>query len=397
MAVLNDTIFALQGANTRNFFAYQILEDTWVAKCTMPYALKEGSVTPIKKKVKAGGALTIYNNTIYAFKGSSTNEFWQYMPGQDTWIRKTNIPEYSRNSTKRTKVKAGGALVTYGDSIYAFKGGNTQEFWVYVMSKDSWYQRKDLSAYDGTRLKKIKGGASLAIKDSIIYALVGGSTNLFYSYIPGQDSWYKLGDALFGSYATIRKKIKDGASLAVVDDKIYTFKGGNTTDFGCYDINNDNWTTLANITSTTYKVKAGGALVYANDEIYAFLGGNCNELWKYVFSSLPDKLSQSIKPVQANENQIKMPIASSEFSVSPNPISNTITVNYTIPISSKVSIKLYNGTGQLMRTIIDGYYIRGSYSCNYLLHNTENKIASGIYFLKYSDENTQKQIKVVIK
>jgi hypothetical protein len=395
MAVINDTIFALQGANTRNFLAYQILEDTWVAKCTMPYALKEGSITPIKKKVKAGGALTVYNNTIYAFKGGSTSEFWQYLPGRDTWLKKTAIPEYASGSVKRTKVKAGGALVTYGDSIYAFKGGNTQEFWIYNINQDTWLQRKSLIAYDGTRLKKIKGGASLTIKDNIIYALVGGSTNLFYSYTPGQDSWIELIDAHFGSYATTRKKIKDGASMVVIDNKIYAFKGGNTTDFGCYDISTPTnpWVTLTNIPST-FKVKAGGALCYVNDEIYAFIGGNCNELWKYVFSSMPDKLTKSIKPNQANENQM---IVSSNFSVSPNPISDNITINYSVPISSKVSVKLYNDAGQLIKTIIDSYHTTGSYTYNYRLYNMENKIASGIYFLKYTDENNQKEIKVVIK
>ncbi|MEO0076932.1 MAG: SBBP repeat-containing protein, partial [candidate division WOR-3 bacterium] len=295
LTAINDTIYALQGANTRNFFRYLPVTDSWVLCCSIPYALRpDGRIA--KKNVKSGGALTANKNVIYAFKGNNTNEFWAYYPELDSWIQKASIPEYAAFSTKSTKVKAGAALTIYLDSIYAFKGGNTNEFWVYEVNSDTWYQRKSLIVYDGANLKKIKAGGALTVNGCTLYAFIGGSTNFFYCYLPGQDTWIRLADASFGTYATIRKKIKDGAALVAYNNKIYALKGGNTQDFGCYDIATNTWTLKETIPSTPAgkKVKAGGALTVTNGQLYAFKGGNSFEFWKYTFSTLPEQSENKI-------------------------------------------------------------------------------------------------------
>jgi hypothetical protein len=393
MTVINDTIYAFQGANTRNFFAYRVFDDTWVTRCTIPLVPKPGSSRFVNKKVKAGGALTVNNRIIYAFKGNNTREFWSYYPDRDSWFQKAYIKEYATGSTKSTKVKAGGSLVACADSIYAFKGGNTQEFWVYDINQDTWYQRKSLIAYDGTKLKKIKGGAALTVKGCTLFAFIGGSTNLFYSYIIGQDTWIKLADASFGGYATFRKKIKDGASLAQIDGKIYALKGGNTTDFGCYDIISNTWTIKENIPSL-FRVKAGGALAYAGNQIFAFIGGNSNQFWKYTFSVSPLVQAQSLPNTQSEDKYINLSVNKFSFDVSPNPFTKFATIHYVVPISSKVKIKLYNITGRIVETLLDEFQNAGAYSLE--IRNGKLEIAKGVYFLKYQDNINQKEIKLVI-
>jgi len=392
LTVVGDTLFALQGGNSINFYAYNITEDTWVVRCTIPYGLKPDS-TINKRKVKAGGALTTHNDTIYAFKGNNTNEFWSYLPGQDSWIVRCNIPELASGAIKATKVKAGGALVTANDSIFAFKGGNTNEFWVYDIQNDTWYQRKSLVVYDDYgRIKKIKGGASLTAKGCTLYAFIGGSTNFFYSYIIGQDTWIKLTDVSFGSALTIRRKIKDGAALAEMYGKIFALKGGNTSDFGCYDISGDTWNTKEGILGTI-KVKAGATMVSYNRQIYTLKGSNTNQVLRYTPStSLPVVFTKSSTEKSIMTENIS-PILYATVDVKPNPFINSTTISYNIAKPGKVSLKLFAIDGSIIKVLCDEYCQAGSYT----IRLAGDGLAKGIYFLKYNDELTNTEIKMIVR
>ncbi len=387
LTIVSDTLFALQGGNTKNFYAYNITENTWAPRCTIPYSLRSnGSVT--KKKVKAGSALTAYNNIIYAFKGNTTSEFWCYLPGQDTWIAKHSITEIAAGLTKATKVKAGGSLVTAADSIFAFKGGNTNEFWVYDIQQDTWYQRPSLITSDG---KKIKAGAALTVKDSIIYAFVGGSTNHFYEYIIPQGTWTKLADVSFGTSSTIRRKIKDGAALTEMNGKIFALKGGNTSDFGYYDIGGNTWNTREIIPGG--KVKAGAAMVSYNRQIFTLKGSNTNKFLRYTPSiSLPavSRKSNTEKSIMAGNIS---PVLYSLVDVKPNPFINSTTISYNVAEPGKVSLKLFAIDGSVIKVLCDEYRRAGSYT----IRLAGDGLAKGIYFLKYNDSLTNTEIKVIVR
>jgi hypothetical protein len=273
-------LYALQGNNTTNFFSYDPLA-TWAVKTNIPYALKPNG-KPFKKGVKAGGALTAYGDFVYAFKGGNTNEFWAYNTIDDTWIQQTSI-----DISTGKKIKTGGALVAAGDYIYALKGGNTKEFWMYDPAGLTWTRKADLTTPD----KMVKGGGAMVEYDGAIYAFVGNNTFYFYSYDVDANTWTRMADAKFGA-DSLKKKIKDGAALTALGDKIYAFKGGNTQSFGCYDPVLNTWATLDTIPrpapglTTKKKVKHGGSLTAYDNTIYAFKGNNTKEFWKY---TLPAK------------------------------------------------------------------------------------------------------------
>ncbi len=122
----NNSIYALK-SKYNEFYVYDVTTDSWEMKAKLPFY---GTMNR-KKKVKDGSGLA-YNgaNLIYALKGGNTDEFWAYDIMQDTWLTKEPIP--LGPSGKR--VKAGGALC-YASSVqryFGFKGGNTYEFWMYV-------------------------------------------------------------------------------------------------------------------------------------------------------------------------------------------------------------------------------------------------------------------------
>lgn len=271
LATYGTSLYALQGGNTNYFYQYNLTGLNWIRKKSIPFDIRPYNNKPIKKQVKAGGALTVFSDYIYAFKGGNSKEFWRYDISADTWIKKAFIPGDK-------KVKHGGALVTVGDYIYAFKGGNTKEFWMYNPDTDSWIMKAEIPS-----TKPVKGGGALVNCNGLVYALVGNNTSEFFSYNPTQNVWTKLADAKFGTDSLL-KRIKDGAALAVDLDYIYAFKGGNSQSFGYYNTNNNTWMTLDPIPKGTNdkRVKQGGALTVHDGVIYAFKGGNTKEFWKYI-------------------------------------------------------------------------------------------------------------------
>jgi hypothetical protein len=67
------------------------------------------------------------------------------------------------------------------------------------------------------------------------------------------------------------------------------------------------------------------------------------------------------------------------------------TIRYTVPVSGKVSIKLYNATGRLVETVHNGYLNAGTYTTNL------SNIASGVYFVKYEDRTNRAEIKLIVE
>ncbi len=243
---------------------------------------------PQLKGVKGGGSLvTVIDGDIYALKGNNTKEFYMYDISVENWNTKETIPNVSASIRKR--VNKGGALTynNFTNTIYATKGNNTLEFWAYDIANDSWFNRTQVP----TGLKRVKGGASLAFlkrgSQHYVYLLKGNNTNEFYGYHCQADTWMKsLEQAPLGSDG---RKYKDGSCIvAGPNDRIYVLKGGaKLNEFYAYDAADDTWYTLESIpkyngiTRKKTKVKDGAALCYDGDNlIYAFKGGN-QEFWVY--------------------------------------------------------------------------------------------------------------------
>jgi len=81
------------------------------------------------------------------------------------------------------------------------------------------------------------------------------------------------------------------------------------------------------------------------------------------------------------------------INVSPNPLNKTAMVCYTVGNSGKVSIKLYNTNGRLVKTLVNNTLNTGSYTTQLPAQN----LAKGVYILKYHNDNFSKDIKLVIQ
>lgn len=81
--------------------------------------------------------------------------------------------------------------------------------------------------------------------------------------------------------------------------------------------------------------------------------------------------------------------------VFPNPFSNLITINFQLPKSMQVSVKLYSIIGQEVATIVspDEFQAEGAYSINFDTNGLS--MAQGMYFIELKTAEFTKTIKLV--
>lgn len=123
----NDIAYALKG-NYGDFFSYSLNGDSWhqLRQYDAKFFINRDGK---KKKVKDGAGLLYYNNFIYMLKGGNTREFWKYDIAQDSWIQMGPAELWDIPAGGGKKVKGGGALSMLGEDFYAAKGANTPEFY----------------------------------------------------------------------------------------------------------------------------------------------------------------------------------------------------------------------------------------------------------------------------
>jgi hypothetical protein len=134
-------------------------------------------------------------HTLYAHK-AKYQEFYSYNTETDSWnpTPLQGMPLLGIGGSKKSK---DGSCATYTwptptdptGEIYAFKGGNTQQWWQYSVETNSWAEKETIPR--GTFKKKVKSGASVAAVPRSgdrpgtpieIPALKGNKTNELWVY-----------------------------------------------------------------------------------------------------------------------------------------------------------------------------------------------------------------------
>jgi hypothetical protein len=161
------------------FWRYDVAGDSWSAMKDAPIGANlkydKGSWLALD-----GGA-----NVIYAHK-AKYHEFYKYFVVGDSWsataLKAMPIP--SKLGTSK-KSKEGGAGSFLSGKVYAFKGGNTIEWWRYYTSGDSWQELDTIPSLSAGKKKKVKAGADVVTVDQALYATKGNKCNDLWKYRPG--------------------------------------------------------------------------------------------------------------------------------------------------------------------------------------------------------------------
>lgn len=204
-------VYLLKGNRTTEFYGYHCQADTWMTHLdSAPRGIDS-------KPFKDGSCITTgHDNKLYVLKGGAKyNEFYCYDVAADTWIELESIPRYSPLTGKKSKIKDGAALCYNDDSlIYAFKGGNRQEFWQYNINQNRWTELDTIPR--GPRKKKVGGGGALTYTNNKVYALNGNRTFEFWQYTPFSGGV----ESKSSPYVSDVKLQVQGDNLNTLDEKI---------------------------------------------------------------------------------------------------------------------------------------------------------------------------------
>jgi hypothetical protein len=193
--------------------------------------------------------------------------------------------------------------------------------------------------------------------------------------------------------------MKTGASLATDNNIIYMIKGNGSTALWKYTPG-VGWSSRVKDTIPNWGkmkgVKNGAALTYLDGKLYLLKGNKTRQFWCYVPTAdkSEERIANNAQTVNASQSEAFTHL-SSTLDVSPNPLTKLTTIHYTIPVSGQVSLKLYNATGQLIKTLANEYQNTGSYTLD--IDNWSLHISSGIYFLKFEIKTDTKEIKLIIE
>ncbi|MFO7638553.1 MAG: right-handed parallel beta-helix repeat-containing protein [bacterium] len=173
------------------FYRYDIASGQWQQLADMPVG--------IRNRVKRDGWLAWDGgNAIYALKpnyfdrANETHEFWQYDIAGDSWLtnaelRLAGMPLWGMHGgrIKRKKAKDGGAGAYDGGLVYAIKGGNTQQFWLYDELADAWTEQDTVPTFGSTgRRRRVNAGADLVgYGGGAFFMLKGNKTVELWRYV----------------------------------------------------------------------------------------------------------------------------------------------------------------------------------------------------------------------
>jgi hypothetical protein len=404
--------------NDKKTIEFVVAASGWSARTSLP-TLPSGGFEGL------GGWLSYDagSGLIYATKGDKTGDFYAYNPVTNTWEVRASIPPYVPRK-KPVPPDAGCRGVSDGSGrVYMTLGNKTPKFLSYT-SSEGWTWLADVPADVGK-------GADAAFVNGSVY-LLNGWTGWFYRFTTATNTWADLGPlpdpGMIGW--------KEGSWLVFDGDHTMYAQQAKSAQLWAYDLSvaTPAWIPLAGMPKNrNHYAGAGSAGVLLDGVIYALKGNGTSEFWKCVPGAPPlwTQLDDIIAPVQeggdicANEDMLfafsgqltnqfwryvrptvgpfgggggggaGTALLPTEFalSVSPNPMKLGAAIRYSVPTATNVSLKLYDITGALAKTVSNGRVKPGRYTTNL----STRGFARGVYILKLESGTCSLTRKLVIE
>lgn len=239
----NDTLYALRGGDTDDFFEYDITANSWT---------NHSSVDPTPANVVAGGSLASDGTVVYATRGNGGGDFWTYDPAATAGSRWNNggAPAQAPIKMGNTSSNDQTGQIRYdNNTIWAVTGsgqsgvsGGTALLNRYDVTGDEWPAIIDPQDPDAVATDWRGGSDLTSVSGTDIYGLRGylnDTLDNFYHYDLLTDTWSQLA-SLPNPSPTL--EISEGGNIeAVSTDTIYAFRGFGTDEFYRYDISGDFW------------------------------------------------------------------------------------------------------------------------------------------------------------
>ncbi|MBM3323000.1 T9SS type A sorting domain-containing protein, partial [candidate division WOR-3 bacterium] len=220
-------LYALKGNNTLGFWSYDLNQDSWMQLADIPQGAG--------KKIKGGSDLVYHDGKVYCLKGI-TSDFLAYDPTADTW---TSLPSVPAPNTKFDKGswlcldEAAGKIYCHQAKYHAY--------YAYDIAGGTWGAAlKGMPTINSLgKKKKSKDGAGSDTLDKNIYAFKGGNTLEFWKYTINGDSWSQLTDIPLTGLSGLKKKVKGGGDIVAFNPQpeppLYAIKGNKTNELWMYE------------------------------------------------------------------------------------------------------------------------------------------------------------------
>ncbi len=221
------TLYSTKGNNTRCFYRYSAETDEWTRLADVP----EGA---LNLKLKGGNDLAYVpgdSDRIYLLTGYKPR-FLSYNVPADRWDELPGAP-----SASLAKWDKGSWLVwDGGDMIYAHKA-KQHELYAWSISAGRWSSLlPGLPFYSGMtgRQKKAKDGSDAAFVEGSLYALKGGNTEEFWRRDPATGNWTECEPLPVASVTGRARRAYAGAGLVGGPDVAFAIKGNKTVELWRY-------------------------------------------------------------------------------------------------------------------------------------------------------------------
>ncbi|MBE0570367.1 MAG: T9SS type A sorting domain-containing protein [Ignavibacteriaceae bacterium] len=368
---------------------------------------------------------TVLDNNLYVIGGcqstNATNKVEAYDPSSDTWSILNNLPA----------VRCYAMSCSFQNKIYVFGGGigmwsnSSKSVYEFDAQMGNWTQKSDMP-YE-------IGGSGIAVLENLIY-IIGGANNstsqpvsTVMAYDPVNETWSQKTDL-----PTARNML----SACTFDGKIYAF-GGTTEDWEnifykvveVYDPSTNTWTQRADIPTGRW----GLVTCLIDGKIYA-IGGRAgtsstiNEVYDPVTDSwlIKTPMQQARTGLAGGmiENKIYITgghegppvvfLSSCEEYVPdlsvveeesdllpekiellqnyPNPFNPSTKISWQLPVSSDVTLKVFDVLGNEIATLVNEYKPVGR---NKIELNAAS-LPSGAYFYQLKTEEFIQTKKMIL-
>lgn len=309
---------------------------------------------------------TLVGNNVYLLggwpSGPSLNRRYNLSTGE--WVYLSPSPNTSQ-TWGITSEEVNGVIYLFNSvgAVYA-----------YTIATDSWTEKTPNTATGSWDMSSI-------VFHGDIY-IIGWSSSAFYKYSPTTDTWTKLADSPYPVGA---------CAFGIINDLIYCVggnAGGGSIAFYksiiVYDITTDSWRTdnleLSSkrhwMATATYK---GGLYVVGGIDESAQSVDTVEQIVPQGTAGIAEDLAL-LKGFNLEQNF-------------PNPFYNSTRINYTLPVGSFTTLKVFDILGSELVTLISDYKPAGSHSVNL----SSKGLKSGIYFYRLQSGELTQTRKLVVR
>lgn len=119
---------------------------------------------------------------------------------------------------------------------------------------------------------------------------------------------------------------------------------------------------------------------YGSNKVWC--GANNGEVW-YI---------DSVPPISVTQNGVEIPEGYALKQNYPNPFNSQTTIEFEIPLSQMITIKIYNSIGKEVKKLLNQVLEAGKYKINF----SAEKLSSGVYFYRLEADYFTKSLKFVL-